>query len=797
MTLIAKGMITLSSVNDPFSVVLSPSSCTIRSDYNGAIGQSELNHAYTNIQVLRGENPTEFEITLEGLSNNGIQYEIKDLPSVKSKQIKINKIPSGLLAGELTFKISVGTDFGTIVIFPFSVIRESSMLDWIQEWNGRRTMINGEYIITPKAFFGYKNPTDGYLTGVYLGPSLDSVGDTGIYGFKDNKEIFFIDNTGARIGGWEIQDAGLQTADGAIKILSEGSIISHPDKTVAWGLYKDGSATFANGNVTLKANGDASFKGELTALCGKVGGWSITNTSLYNSCLILNANEQFIGLLGNVNTIGDDVDQAYFKKALQQYGGISIYHNTINDFGIEGWSHKHSGAAIKVFSIGSTNLIAGWNFDEDSIYRGVKCNTAKQTTKQTGEITIGSNGLRGQNWYIDSDGEISFVNGLLSFNKDSGRIGDWQITPSSLLTQKVALVSNNTEGGIYLCPESLICSSSLYTSKIAQYGGIYLRTNGESVELQGWSKINGSIQKIFGLSSDGISQIGAWTITDTALYKGNERNVSGTFTPSTGDITIGTNGIRGLKWRLDADGGGAIAGGKIAWDTNGNMTLDSTITLSWSQITDTESLTNKLTKIDANGIYTGTINADNITSGTISANLINVDELLSNGEKWALQKDGSGYLANKNIEWDENGELNVQGNLSIRTLKYQGNNTNPFDSPDGERIVRDAFSVIHLNRNNILKVPHLKDGECSEVKIFSYAVSRVPGTYILKVDDSRDKLCIGVMNGSKTPASQIDIANSAELGSRCHYLTLIGIGGEREKGETIWHIFPSDTTTLS
>lgn len=43
---------------------------------------------------------------------------------------------------------------------------------------------------------------------------------------------------------------------------------------------------------------------------------------------------------------------------------------------------------------------------------------------------------------------------------------------------------------------------------------------------------------------------------------------------------------------------------------------------------------------------------------------INADELLSNGDKWALKRDGSGYLASKNLSWDEYGNLNTEGLLS-------------------------------------------------------------------------------------------------------------------------------------
>lgn len=114
-----------------------------------------------------------------------------------------------------------------------------------------------------------------------------------------------------------------------------------------------------------------------------------------------------------------------------------------------------------------------------------------------------------------------------------------------------------------------------------------------------------------------------------------------------------------------------------------------------------EDTQSRLTKIDANGIYTGTINASQITAGTINAGRIDVNALkgslitagniealtlnigkgkiggwnisgsaitknsvslgsdgsITNGTKWKLNNDGSGQLANGNIKWDAAGKV--------------------------------------------------------------------------------------------------------------------------------------------
>jgi len=123
-------------------------------------------------------------------------------------------------------------------------------------------------------------------------------------------------------------------------------------------------------------------------------------------------------------------------------------------------------------------------------------------------------------------------------------------------------------------------------------------------------------------------KIGGWTVDDDSLYRGTKNNTAGTCTSAAGSVTIGSNGIRGYKWRLDASGAGAVAGGNISWDAAGNVTFGASVSLLWTKSIDaiTTALGGnsypKLTKIDATGIYTGTLAASQITAGTLSADRI-------------------------------------------------------------------------------------------------------------------------------------------------------------------------------
>lgn len=123
-------------------------------------------------------------------------------------------------------------------------------------------------------------------------------------------------------------------------------------------------------------------------------------------------------------------------------------------------------------------------------------------------------------------------------------------------------------------------------------------------------------------------KIGGWSVDGDSLYRGTKNNTAGGYTSATGSITIGSSGIRGYKWRLDASGAGAVADGNITWDTAGNVSFASSVSVQWtapiSSITTALGGSGypKLTKITAGGIYTGSITAAQITAGTLSSDRI-------------------------------------------------------------------------------------------------------------------------------------------------------------------------------
>ena len=152
-----------------------------------------------------------------------------------------------------------------------------------------------------------------------------------------------------------------------------------------------------------------------------------------------------------------------------------------------------------------------------------------------------------------------------------------------------------------------------------------------------------------------VSYIGGWNFADNCLYSGESSAPTGSF-DSVNNITLSPDGLRGCKFRLEADGSGAIAGGNIWWDVDGNVYFTDQVSLSWSNITGKPNLT----KIDANGIYTGTVSADNITAGTISTATIKCEG------KWAFNSDGSAFIYGDTYIGDPDGSTYVKYDQDTR-----------------------------------------------------------------------------------------------------------------------------------
>lgn len=668
MGVIAKGEITLSTVNDAYTVSLSKTSCVVNADYDGS--NPKLDEAYTTIGVKRGDKTQLFKVAVISKTNDGIVITNTSMPSGGNEStlfekctFRFDSVPTDVLEGSATIQISTEDGYVANVIFSYTVVRESTMLDWIQDWEGNKTQIGGTSIITPKLFVG-KKITNGEnydsifnvpkLTGVYIGPAGENGSSCGVYGYKEGGKIFHLDDTGGYIGGWTINTEGIYSAKGALRILASGTIKAvNSEGDSIWEIREDGDAFFAFENVKFYKNGDAEFTGTIKSKDGVIGGWSITDNNLYTTQIGINSNSKYIAIanISSIPVVNGEWNGNHFSW-VKTYGGVAMFYSHNTDYGFVAYN-----GSAKVFSAGYVNLIAGWNFDHNSLWSGNKNNTIGAFT--TSGITIGSNGIRGIKWYIDSNGDISFMNGQIKFtaNDNGGEIVGWKLNSQRFSTKKVALVSDSSNTGLYLSASSEASFNTTASSSLKDFivskGGVYLNVSSNNAVFGAYNSFGG---KIFILQNNGTNSIAGWNFDDAVLYTGTKAT-SG-FTAS-GSITLGPTGLRGYKWRFENNGSGAVAGGNISWDSAGNVTFASSVKIGWSNLGGTI--------INSEGVFAGKISADNITAGTIStANIRN------QSNTWYLNQDGSGALANGNISWDKS------GTLTAKNISLQGSLRNPF-----------------------------------------------------------------------------------------------------------------------
>lgn len=690
MAVIAKAHITLVSISDAYSVSLQPSNITINADAYG--NNPKLTNAYTIISLYCADVQVPIvkcELTNSSLWSNGVPSSLPDCQLTKSgDSIRLDILNVDKeLDGWREVKITTNTGQQITARFSYTIVRETSMLDWILEWNKNYTEISGDHVATPNAFIGNKS-AEGVLSGVYIGADMPNH-PVGIYAVKDcpplsftqgninDYEIFHLNENGGVIGGWNIISDGLirENDKGRLELLSEGTIryvdLNNANKPF-WELNSSGAGSLAKGHITWNASGDTEFQGSITTSSGKIANWRIGVNSLFNDTILLDSASRFIGVRYSREKLPNEPSKDDFYASLKVSGGIAIMYSGTSEYGIEGWApgvsrilpdgsiEKRPGK--KIFSLGVENQIASWMIGEDALYMGSVRNTMGSYTRNSGDITIGTQGIRGYKWYVDADGEADFVDGLVHFGPSESKIAGWTLQPNKLTTPNCAIVSDPLYSGIFFCNETISGSENNTTvDKIKENGGIYFHVDSTHAELAAYQA---NETQLFKITSSGTSQIANWKIKENCLYVGNFLINQINYARYTGSLILKDSGIHATQWFLLSDGSGALAHGAISWDSNGNLKFGNSVSLEWSQITNTDAVTDKLTKIDANGIYTGEINADKITSGTLSADRLNVDEILSNGEKWALLQDGSGYLAGKKITWGVNGELSVEAKIT-------------------------------------------------------------------------------------------------------------------------------------
>lgn len=548
--LLAQGYITIAVVNDGYSLSLTTSSVSIPANHDGS--DPDLSCAYTNVSLSKGNVSQPIEIINVIPSTNGIQYTYVPAGPYNWK-VSIIGLASDITSGYLDIIVRTPDGYQTSARFNFSVVRNTTSLDWIEEWNGTHTQIGSNYVITPKLFAGHKT-SEGKITGIYLGKLKGFIGEVfpftlsdaeeGLYGYRDNKIVFYIDNNGARIGGWDITPDSIQCFDGTLTIKSEGAISSQSDGIEHWALKKDGSASFANGKVTMDAKGNASFDGHIIARSGELAGWTIGEQSIYKVGVAINSSRRFIAA-ANVITSELEGDQFDWVK---QYGGAAMYYISNADYGFIGYKGDKL-----MFSAGSKNYIAGWSFDESAFWLGTKNNNMGQFTKDASSITIGTNGIRGYKFYLDKNGAGALAGGNIVWDETG------KVTFSKDVTLQWSVGIENAQE---------LAKQATEAAKEAQ----------EAAKVAG-----DKYGQLIGTYLTYIDQNGIYTGTLAA-----DQIISGTI--STANIKQVNN-----RWFLNQDGSGALANGNISWDQAGNVQFSNDVILAWKDVLEVGSYTVSMT----------------------------------------------------------------------------------------------------------------------------------------------------------------------------------------------------------
>ena len=684
--LLAQGYITIAVVNDGYSLSLTTSSVSIPANHDGS--DPDLSCAYTNVSLSKGNASQPIEIINVIPSTNGIQYTYVPAGPYNWK-VSIIGLASDITSGYLDIIVRTPDGYQTSARFNFSVVRNTTSLDWIEEWNGTHTQIGSNYVITPKLFAGHKT-SEGKITGIYLGKLKGFIGEVfpftlsdaeeGLYGYRDNKIVFYIDNNGARIGGWDITPDSIQCLDGTLTIKSEGAISSQSDGIEHWALKKDGSASFANGKVTMDAKGNASFDGHIIARSGELAGWTIGEQSIYKVGVAINSSRRFIAA-ANVITSELEGDQFDWVK---QYGGAAMYYISNADYGFIGYKGDKL-----MFSAGSTNYIAGWNFDESAFWLGTKNNNVGQFTKDASSITIGTNGIRGYKFYLDKNGAGALAGGNIVWD-ETGKVTfskdvtlQWSVGIENAQNAALSAANEAQEAAKAAKDAADLAQSNFDSLKGYVDGafsdGIISSTEAQAIEkyinivnntkagveatytklyantyLDGTEKttlLNTKVS-LFGAISDLIACINT-AISDGKVTTEEKNNVNVKFTAFNSALSAFNTAVetanKKIQDNLKGYSDAALSAANEAQEAAkaaGNK---------YGQLIGTY-----LTYIDQKGIYTGTLAADQIISGTIST--ANIKQA---NNRWFLNQDGSGSLANGNISWDQAGNVQFSNDVIL------------------------------------------------------------------------------------------------------------------------------------
>ena len=596
-TLVARGQTTIYIQKDGYTITQSLGEYIFPADQSGKIlsavsvtstitvtlGDSN----FTNFTIGTITKPTGFSSVSVNNTNKTVTFSVAANTTTLADHGKVD-IPVVILGTtyKLTFVWSKAKkgETGAAGV-------DANLLDWVKEWNNGKSLINSNTVITPKIFAGTKN-SDGTISGVAIGSfalstktssgAITTETVNGIYGFKDGYKTFFVDNGGNAQLGCGNEYIKYNASTGKIEF---GSAVCMQWVGATY-IDKDGIFTGMLSADTVSAINIAAS--QITS--GKISATYI-NTDELKSTLITASNINALTLTTTKGTIG------------------------------------------------------GWNIDSDSIYRGTKKNTSSTYTAASGSMTIGSTGIRGYKWRLESTGAGAMAGGNISWDA-SGKV-TFANSVSLNWTEPIGDITDALGGDDY--PKlTKITAEGIYTGSIT---ASQITAGTISADRIAAGSITASKLDAASIKSDIINttyinglectftkgKIGNWTIASNKIYNsqisldaGNKRIVvyASTATPTSGprvQLYYNSNSDFGF-WATDSAGTCVVSLGS----TN---------------------------KIAGWAITSSAISKGNVSLGS--------DGSITNGTKWKLNNDGSGQIASGNISWDASGNVTFANAVSI------------------------------------------------------------------------------------------------------------------------------------
>lgn len=547
--------------------------------------------------------------------------------------------------------------------------KDANLLDWVNDWNTNKTEINGNQVITPKIFAGTKN-SDGTLTGLALGnlplkvanPSGGYVTQTinGIYGFNKGKNTWLLDSVGNAQLGADKQYIKYNSFTGKVEfgedvVLGWGNVDYNGYKDIMDNQIKH---TDFKEHTKDETTNIYTFPGITTygiTLSLYVNTWlSITSTSATDSTVsqncvrfstnkICNPASLAFKIFSNVNT------NMYIKFGASNNNIVTkpLTKNTWTNVEIENFTGMDSSYIYIGFGTAGTffrtnNSMILTNSETVMEWRLSQADLQSRLTKIT------STGI-----YTGTLEAKQVITAALK--ADSIQTEDLQakfitadiINTLELTTKKGTLANWKIEEN-YLYTGTKQTSNAFSTSGITLYSDganlAAIRAKNFRIDTDGNAYFSGNLVAATGSFSGAVTatsgKIGGWAINEASITKSN--------------VTLGSDGsiTNGTKWKLNNDGSGQLANGKISWTKTGELTINTAIDT--SKINATEGTIGGW-YIDTNSIYSGT--KWNGTSNFTNGITIHNDAIVT--YTCIFKKDGSGQLADGKISWERNGSLKL------------------------------------------------------------------------------------------------------------------------------------------